>query len=907
MMSLLNRNDKQMVNVTPFFSLISRVSQRQRTRVGFLIAGLLFYGVFWLGYRQIDENLYINRDDAIITVSHARNFVEYGSIGVNPSGERVEGYSSPLQFWTFSGAYALTRLHYDLYFRIVAGLSAFVMGLLLFALCLPHRKLGLALVPLAAFALTRDLSFFEWHASGMENALTHMFFLLAVVLLLRMTTEHKLNYWYALPLFAASIARIESIYHIGPLLAIFVVFWLITHRQPKRLESPCPQGGPAPSFPRTWESRTRWGALIRTKLDPRVRGDDALLSRSGRECLRGFAFPGLVLALWAVFFGVRWYYFGAVFPNTAAAQAISIGDRVAMFLDGNTAYLEQSWGLTKNLFFWHHGMLLLPIFVCLPLLKFTRKTVLAILLLLSLCFTGLFSPFLFGAARLDTTRLSTQVALAIVVLAAVVIVHTRRPRYRLFTVPLMLVCVSGLLYWSHAKWEHKPYYLWFSEDVFAKFRNELVELREKHDIPRPTLANPDLGLMSWHKDFNIVDMGYLGNPVLTKLDAVHDDAKRDIANYFFDIAAPDLIELHGIWSERHAHLFKDPRFRENYAAARTTIDGLLRKRFTRSATFRAEYGEYVRAGYWVRRDIMADSDSRERKLVDDLRRALSLERLEGELKRCEEAGLAPAQTFYVVRSAYRFIPELVEHGLYGDVVALLDRYQPKLGYSTALLRGRSKRGWHDELVSFVEAYSPERIRDRMEREFEESFFSHVSVHPEEHPTPSFPQMWESRTRQKPPATELDPRVRGDDGLLLDSGGEHLPSRSDDKEDPNREIIAGLNLLDCRLTPTEKGWGKLQLLFDCDRPIEKDWKIYVHATVPEEKRDRLPKRLQKLGFINWDFGFPDPPTSQWHTYQRIVLTQYVPYGTDVESIRVGLYRPGEGALGKPAVLSIAKFD
>jgi hypothetical protein len=156
---LANRNDKQMVNVTPFFnaliqkrrykqqensrangdkdhrswlwpshsSLLSRVSQRQRTLVGFLMAGLLFYGVFWLAYQQIDENLYVNRDDAIITVSHGRNFVEYGSIGVNPSGERVEGYSSPLQFLIFSGTYALTHLHYDLYFRIIAGLSAFIM------------------------------------------------------------------------------------------------------------------------------------------------------------------------------------------------------------------------------------------------------------------------------------------------------------------------------------------------------------------------------------------------------------------------------------------------------------------------------------------------------------------------------------------------------------------------------------------------------------------------------------------------------------------------------------------------------------------------------------------------------------------------------------------------------------
>ncbi len=41
---------------------------------------------------------WIARDDGVITLSHARNLVDHGTIGVSPGGDRVEGFSSPLHF-----------------------------------------------------------------------------------------------------------------------------------------------------------------------------------------------------------------------------------------------------------------------------------------------------------------------------------------------------------------------------------------------------------------------------------------------------------------------------------------------------------------------------------------------------------------------------------------------------------------------------------------------------------------------------------------------------------------------------------------------------------------------------------------------------------------------------------------
>ena len=785
--------------INPLKSLdhaITLLSPRQRTTIGLFLSGVLFFGVFWWSYGQLDEDLYVNRDDGIITVSHARNFVEFGSIGVNPSGERVEGYSSPLQFVIFSVVYAVFHNHYDGYFLIVAGVSAFFMGTMIFLLCMPYRRWGLTLSGLATIALSRDYSFFEWHASGMENALTHAFFLLAVVVLVRMGTQQRIHYGYVLPVVAAAFARIESIYHIGPLLAIFAVFWLVAYRD-----------------------------------------------------LGGLKFVTLSLLLWAACFVLRWHYFGNLFPNTAAAQGISIGDRIVMTLSGDGDYWRSAWRLSSKLFFWHHGLILIPITLGLPFLRWNKKTVLALMLLSSLASTGLASPFLFGGARLDVTRLSTQVALAIVALAALVTVQTRRSAYRYVTVPLMVVFVSGLLYWSNTRWEHKPYYLWFSENVFAEFRDNLIDLREEHDIPRPTLANPDLGLMSWHKEFNIVDLGYLGNPALTELDRLGPDHKRDIANYFFDIAAPDLIEIHGVWSERHAHLFKDPRFHENYLPASATIDNHLRKQFGRNANFRAEYGDYVRAGYWVRRDSMASSDSRERQLIDDLRDVPSLERVESELQHCVEAGYTTDQTFYVVRTAYRFLPEFVAQGDYAGLIELLESFQGKLGYSTALLSGRRNPHWEDDLVDYVLDYGPQRIGDRMDRDKLAIFAPQPMV---------------------------------------------LPAHA---------ITDTLRLLDFRLTPTEGGWGKLQLLLQCDAPLDRNWKVYIHGHIDEASREHLPPEKRSAAFLNWDIDLPDPPTTQWDHYGTVVLTHHVPHVAAVESIRLGLYAPGAGSLGTPVVLPL----
>jgi hypothetical protein len=63
-----------------------------------LLGGVIFLTLFYLRYSQIPDQFYALRDDGVITLSHGRNWVDYGFIGVSPSGGRVEAFSAPLQF-----------------------------------------------------------------------------------------------------------------------------------------------------------------------------------------------------------------------------------------------------------------------------------------------------------------------------------------------------------------------------------------------------------------------------------------------------------------------------------------------------------------------------------------------------------------------------------------------------------------------------------------------------------------------------------------------------------------------------------------------------------------------------------------------------------------------------------------
>ena len=78
-----------------------------------LCGGILFCAILQWRYLGIDPDFYQFRDDGVITLSHARNWIDFGFIGVGPSGERIEATSAPLQLLLYAAAYAVTGVGFS--------------------------------------------------------------------------------------------------------------------------------------------------------------------------------------------------------------------------------------------------------------------------------------------------------------------------------------------------------------------------------------------------------------------------------------------------------------------------------------------------------------------------------------------------------------------------------------------------------------------------------------------------------------------------------------------------------------------------------------------------------------------------------------------------------------------------
>jgi hypothetical protein len=555
-----------------------------------ICAGLIFVGLFQWRYAGIDPDFYQFRDDGIITLSHARNWIDFGFIGVNPSGERIEAYSAPAQMLLYALAYGVTGLDFKTFITLQTVLCTFALGAL-FSLFFEDRPLFAVLACAAiAAALTRLASFMEWHGSGMENALTHVLLLGTVLLLYRCARDRRIRMRWAVVPFIASISRIEGIVHVAPLMLVFCIYW-----------------------------------------QARERNDQA----------RRFA--TWVAALWLLFNMWRFFYFGALLPNTAVAQGISVGDRLVELVTLSPTYLDQSFSLARTIFSAHGGYLLLLV---LPFVLFRqRDDMLALLLAFaaSLVLTHLASPFIFGPARLDTTRTTTPMAVFVVFAVAAAFYRSRLQEMNVY----VLGASATLVFLLHEYSGWQPYRVCCSHVGFENVRKTFEGIGRSQGITRPTVANPDLGVVSWYKQFNIVDIGLLGSPVFARL-----QTDRALNEYFFGYAAPDLIESHGFWTCKYKALLTDPRFTAMYAEA-----------FDPGAHILSCQGTAVPTGYWVRRDVMRASRSAERALIDDLRSQPSAERVGAELHACQAAGDAsPSKCAYVARSAYRFLPELRARG-----------------------------------------------------------------------------------------------------------------------------------------------------------------------------------------------------------------------------------------------------
>lgn len=147
----------------------------------------LLGGVAWTLLAVVSWRLrgpvnFVDRDDGIITLAHARNLVEFGTVSVGRFGDRVDGFSTPLQFVAALPYFALGGTGYVVLNRLISFITIAAVGALTGVIIGTELRTARAVtkvVALIAAGLLQFASwrFFGWHFSGMENPFTTLLLL----------------------------------------------------------------------------------------------------------------------------------------------------------------------------------------------------------------------------------------------------------------------------------------------------------------------------------------------------------------------------------------------------------------------------------------------------------------------------------------------------------------------------------------------------------------------------------------------------------------------------------------------------------------------------------------------------------------------------------------------------------
>jgi hypothetical protein len=590
-----------------------------------VVSGWLFVWI-WKHHAPLPPPLYRYRDDAVITLSHAKNLIDFGAIGIDPAAARVEGFSTPLQFWLFALAYAVTRCGYETFLDAQVQLCSFALGFALLQLFRPHYLWGLLLSAGTALWLTTTARFYGWHHSGMENSLSHALLVGSLACCIDSILRRRVHPAMLVCLWLASLTRLESIMHVAPLIAIWAVAYYLEHHD--------------------------------------------LAAVRGALC---------VLAGWLGYQLFRVWYFGHFQPNTAIAEGVDVLAALKLLRQGKLLQPETSLLALRQIILDHRVYLVLA---AVPLLAFGARSVARsalVLMVSALTFTTLAHPLLFGPARLDPVRTTSHAALIAPLLLTTQWLALPRTAARVLAGALL-----GAVIYLHVTLAPTPERYFCCQIAKADAIADSCLARAKQEgIARASLANPDLGRISFGKRMLLDDLGLLGSPPLAVL---HGD-QRATAAYLLELAAPDFIELHGSWLCAYDYVLQDPRFSERYErmpeADKLGLGSMCRQH----------------GGIWFRKALARGSGTPERALLDALQARLEPARVAEELRRCQRQDDRLA-CVYVARTVQRFTPELVRRGLMPAMFALFQR-SPSARYDLALLRGRTLGTWYEDVTAFA--------------------------------------------------------------------------------------------------------------------------------------------------------------------------------------------------------------
>lgn len=185
--------------------------------------------------------------------------------------------------------------------------------------------------------------------------------------------------------------------------------------------------------------------------------------------------------------------------------------------------------------------------------------------------------------------------------------------------------------------------------------------------------------MSWYKQFNVIDLGALGSPIIAKL-----QNGPEITEYYLNYGLPDIIEAHGVWIRIYCNsIFTQPKFQELYQ--------LVGSKYNVAAICK-DPAKPPRI-YWIRKAITGNSLSAERVLLNDLQIHLNVERIATEINSC---GHNIHSCSYIARTVYKFIPELRQQQIFDTVLTLF-----KADTDRALLEGWRDPQAHQVIIQAV--------------------------------------------------------------------------------------------------------------------------------------------------------------------------------------------------------------
>ena len=574
----------------------SQISQVLWALLAIIAFCAMLYG---FGYIHIPAQYYQYRDDALICYSHAVNLVDYGFVGVNPSGERVEGYSTPLLFICYWVYYMLSGGSFQTYADLQTyGLTA-IMGLLLYGISPAKGWRGVLAVALAALLLSQHTRWLQWHASGMENPLSETAMLGTIYAILQ-GVQGRARLWHAWPYALLGLARVEFLFYLVPLLALYSLF--------------------------LWQKEEELSGILHLKVSKNMQ--KALAS-----ILAGLLAVGVV-------HGIRIAYFGAFQPNTGIAQHLDLVMQLKWLSGKEDWYLAKAGDSVLQMLAYNgaiFGAMALGLYTICTGERLKEYGLLLLIVVLLTITHGL----LFSANRLDAMRYGTHLG-PLCCLALPLFVFSIAKKYSVVGWFFAAACLPLCFFFTrHSAVAAAETCCNF--ETFTPLVAQIEQFGKKESLPRPALGNPDLGIVSIGKKFNVIDLANIGSSVMAQL-SFADPLRK---HYLFYYAAPDVVEAHGHWVGTQQDYFRDYRFGELYNQV--------------SSDFSSVAG--LSGGVFHRRDILKNSHCAERRWIDSVNQYLKIKKdchglawmVERELRQPDSILL---QHTYVARTLFRYLPDI---------------------------------------------------------------------------------------------------------------------------------------------------------------------------------------------------------------------------------------------------------